>query len=289
MNRLRHDLSFLVAALLLTPCVALPAQIPSDPLANVEIHRNLEYANINGHSLQLDLAVPKEGARPFPLIIYIHGGGWKAGDKGDRRARPFLTMGYAVASINYRLSNEAIFPAQIYDCKAAVRWLRAHATGYGLNPDKFGAWGDSAGGHLVALLGTTAGHLELEGDEGNAGISSQVQAVCDFYGPTDFLKMNSKTAHDAISQLLGGPIDQNKDKAIAASPINYVSAKSCPFLIETGDADTLVPVEQSVELNDALQKAGVESTLHIVKNGPHEFKDQPAFDLLVAFFHKHLQ
>jgi acetyl esterase/lipase len=261
-------------------------------LASLDIHHDIEYANVNGKSLTLDIYVPKNASRPLPLIMWVHGGGWRAGDKNYPPLLPFVKAGFAMASINYRLSQEAIFPAQLYDCKAAVRWLRAHAGDYGVDPDKIGAFGGSAGGHLVALLGTTSAHPELEGTEGNLGVSSRVQAVCDLYGPTDFLVMaapgysSHNTYADAVlTDLLGGPVAQNIAKARLASPLYYVDAQSSPFYIVHGDHDPLVPLQQSVAFNDTLQKAGVVSTLYVVKNGGHgDFHDPAIPENELKFF-----
>jgi acetyl esterase/lipase len=274
-----------------------PKQRPADP-ANMTVRRDIEYVP-GGHERQkLDLYLPKEadpnGKRP--LIVWIHGGAWKAGSKDACPARRFVNSGYAAASINYRLSQHAIFPAQIEDCKAAIRWLRASASQYGCDPNRIGVWGSSAGGHLVALLGTSGDVKEFDVGP-NAGVSSRVQAVCDFFGPTDFTKMSSFPStmrHDAAdspeSQLIGGPIQENKDKVRRADPITYVTKDDPPFLIVHGDKDPLVPLNQSEILCDALKKTGVDTTLYIVQGGGHGgFKD-PQVDVLVArFFDKHLR
>jgi acetyl esterase/lipase len=262
-------------------------------IQGVDVWKDVEYAKVDGYSLKLDLYVPENVAAPVPLIVDVHGGGWMAVDKTEMIARGIIPHGFAVASIDYRLSGQAIFPAQIYDCKAAVRWLRAHATAYRLNPDKIGAWGDSAGGHLVALLGLTADHPELEGDEGNLNFSSRVQAVCDFYGPTDLWTTDhhlaDTVADNAVPRLIGGLIEQNVEKARLASPLNYVSSNACPFLIEHGDKDPIVPLEQSIALNDALQKVGVPTQLYVVKGGGHGFGDPQAYALALAFFNHYLK
>ncbi|MGA2867533.1 MAG: GDSL-type esterase/lipase family protein [Verrucomicrobiota bacterium] len=259
----------------------------------VKVLRDIEYANVDGHSLKLDLYIPENVPQPVPLIIDVHGGGWMAVDKHEMIAAGAVKHGFAVASIDYRLSGVAIFPAQIYDCKAAVRWLRAHAGQFGLNPDKIGAWGDSAGGHLVSLLGLTANHPELEGNEGNTNVSSRVQAVCDFYGPSDLWTTDhhlaDSVADNAVPRLIGGLIEQNVEKARLASPLNYVTADACPFLIVHGDKDPIVPLEQSVALNDALQKVGVPTQLYIVKGGGHGFNDPHAYELANVFFTKYLK
>ncbi|MCU0786401.1 MAG: alpha/beta hydrolase, partial [Verrucomicrobia bacterium] len=209
-----------------------------------------------------------------------HGGAWRAGSKENCPARRFVARGYAVASINYRLSQHAIFPAQIEDCKAAIRWLRAHAAEYHLDPKRFAAWGSSAGGHLVALLGTTGDIKDFDKGE-HLDQSSRVQAVVDWFGPTDFTQMskyslpNSKFDHDAAEApealLIGGPVQENKDKAARANPITYVSKADPPFLIMHGNRDNLVPYQQSELLRDALQKAGVPVTLKIIEGAGHGF------------------
>lgn len=262
-------------------------------LKGIDVWKDVEYANVDGHSLKLDLYVPENLSAPVPLVIDIHGGGWMALDKNEMIARGLIGRGFAVASIDYRLSGVATFPAQIYDCKAAVRWLRAHAAEYGWNPDKIGAWGDSAGGHLVSLLGLTADNPALEGNEGNTNVSSRVQAVCDFYGPSDLWTTDhhlaDSVADNAVPRLLGGLIEQNVDKARLASPLFYVSSNACPFLIVHGDKDPIVPLQQSIALNDAMQKAGVPTQLYVVKGGGHGFGEPHAYELVEAFFKKNLQ
>ena len=254
-----------------------PVEVPD----GVKAYRNLTYV-YNGHALQkLDLYVPEKAAGPLPLIIWVHGGGWQNGTKdGCPPLRQGLAArGYAVASLDYRLSGDAVFPAQIEDCKAAVRWLRAHAKEYGLNPDRFGAWGSSAGGHLVALLGTSGDEKTFDVGE-NLAVSSRVQAVCDYYGPTDLLQMDahalpgSRSKHDDPKApeacLIGGPLQANKEKAARANPITFVTTNSLPpFLIVHGDADPVVPSHQSELLFEALKKAGGNVHLHLIKGAGH--------------------
>ena len=269
-------------------------------LSKTRVLRDIEYVP-GGHERQkLDLYLPIQitgGGNPkaLPLIIWVHGGAWQAGNKNNCPARRMLAKGYAVASINYRLSQHTIFPAQIQDCKAAVRWLRANAQEHGIDPNHFGVWGSSAGGHLVALLGTAGEVKQFDVGE-NLDVSSRVQAVCDFFGPTDFTKMSSfRTTmdHDSAdspeSKLVGGPIQQNKDKCSAANPITYISKDDPPFLICHGDKDPLVPHNQSEILYDALKKANIEAKLHTVKGGGHGFRDQQVDRLVEQFFDKHLK
>jgi len=258
--------------------------------------RNLEYARVGEKSLLLDLYLPEKPDGPLPVVVWIHGGGWRGGDKEPCRAVWLAPRGYAVASVNYRLSQEAIFPAQIQDCKAAIRWLRAHAAAYRLDAGHIGVWGDSAGGHLCALLGASGDVKELEGAQGNLQQSSRVQAVCDFYGPMDLLRFplppdpKKLNAYAMAFQFLGGPPEENLERAAQASPITYVTADDPPFLIVHGDRDELVPIQQSELLLEALKKAGVEAELHVVKGAGHGFPYDAAITRLVGeFFDRHLK
>lgn len=216
-------------------------------------------------ALRLDLYVPA-GAPPFPLIMWLHGGEWRQGDKRLRPGHPALRQrerGYAVAAVEYRLSGEALFPAQVHDAKAALRFLRAHAAAYGLDPRHVAAWGASAGGHLATLLGTSAGVGDLEDHaQGHADQPGDVQAVVDWYGPTDFLEM--EPSHDAAdspeSQLLGAPLRTCPERARLANPITYASARTPPFFIQHGTADALVEPRQSERLHAALRAAGAVSS-----------------------------
>jgi acetyl esterase/lipase len=274
---------FILTHLMMIPAAAWnPCPLFSAPPdGQTIVHRDLAYVPA-GHRLQkMDLYLPAKG-RDLPLIISIHGGAFLMGDKSDDVPLEYLARGYAVASINYRLSGDAFFPAQIEDCKAAVRWLRANASKYRLDPDRFAAWGASAGGHLSAMLGTTGWVKEYEVG-GCLDVSSRVQAVVDYYGPSDFLQMDGHRmpdgmAHDPAdspeSRLIGGSIQQNREKAARANPISYVTKNAPPFLIVHGDSDPLVPHHQSVLLAEALKRAGVPVQFYTVKGGGHGgFKD----------------
>ena len=248
----------------------------------VKALRDLAYVS-DGHERQkLDLFLPENAGEKLPVIIWVHGGGWSGGDKSTcpPLRQGFAERGFAIASINYRLSQHAIFPAQIEDCKAAVRWLRAHATEYRLNPDRFGVWGSSAGGHLVALLGVSGDVKEFDVGE-NLQFTSRVQCVLDDFGPTDFTQMDahrisaSAMEHGSPtspeSRLIGGLITDpaNARKVARANPITYVTRDDPPFLIVHGDQDPLVPHHQSELLFTALEKAGVRVRLNTVKGGGH--------------------
>lgn len=255
------------------PSAPPPLRVPE----GVKAYRDLAYV-ANGHERhKLDLYVPEKAEKLLPLIIWIHGGGWQNGSKdGCPPLRSgYASRGYAVASINYRLSGHATFPAQIEDCKAAIRWLRTHAKEYSLDPDRFGVWGSSAGGHLVALVGTSGDVKEFDvGAERE--VSSRVQAVCDYYGPTDFTVFvttpgydRHATADSPEAKLLGGAVKDNLDKAARANPIAYVTKDDPPFLIVHGDKDSTVPINQSQLLFEALKKTGVSAHFHTIHGAGH--------------------
>jgi len=263
----------------------------------VKVVKDLEYGKAGGRAMLLDLYLPEKGGKPVPLIIWVHGGAWLGGSKDDPSpALRFTAEGYAVAHVGYRLSQEATFPAQIHDCKAAVRWLRANAQKYNLDRDKFAAWGGSAGGHLVALLGTSGGVADLEGSVNDLKESSRVQAVVDWFGPTDFLRIGdaeSDLQHNAPdspeAKLIGGAILENKVKSAKASPITYVSKDAPPFLIMHGDRDRTVPFNQSELLYAALKKAGVDATLVPMKGAGHGFGGPEAIAPVRAFLERCLK
>jgi acetyl esterase/lipase len=219
-------LAITILAIVLCGTTAQPilANPRSAEITNAAVQRNLVYKRVNGTVLTLSLYRPEEVSGPLPVIVWIHGGGWRRGRKEQCPAVGLVQDGFAVASIDYRLTSTAPFPAQIEDCKAAVRWLRANASTYRLDADQIGAWGMSAGGHLAALLGTSGGVPELEGSGDNMQYSGRVQAVCDVAGPADLPAMPNLGAERiaAIEGLLGGPVEKDKVKAIAASPIRYV-------------------------------------------------------------------
>lgn len=260
------------------------------------LYRDIPYVT-DGHPRQkFDLYLPEQAVKA-PLIIWVHGGAWLAGSKEDFAPLDYLTAGYAVASINYRLSQHATFPAQIEDCKSAIRWLRGHADLYHLDPQRFGAWGASAGGHLVALLGTTGHITEFDVGE-NLDLSSRIQAAVDYYGPTDFLQMDEHRLPQGMSHnppnspeslLVGGAIQEMKAEVTRANSITYVRSTACPFLIVHGDTDPLVPFHQSVLLEEALRKAGATVQLYPVAGAGHgEFTDPKVGTLTQEFFATHL-
>jgi acetyl esterase/lipase len=280
---------------LTAPAAARQPKLPD----GTTVERNLEYGPHERN--KLDVYVPK-GDGPFPLVVWVHGGAWQGGNKEGSPALLLLGRGYAVASINYRLSQHATFPAQIEDCQSAVRFLRANAKKYRLDPEAFGAMGASAGGHLVALMGTACDAKEFSGYGRVKDGSSRVRCVVDLFGPTDLTKMQEqskgkgKIDHDAPgapeAKLIGGPVQRNKEKAAKANPITYATRDDPPFLILHGDQDPVVPAGQSELLHAALKKAGVESELVVIPGAGHggkEFNTEANRAKILAFFDKHLK
>ncbi len=264
---------------------------------------DLKYGDAAGGGQTLDLYLPEAANISLPLIIWVHGGGWLGGDKGDCPALGMVARGYAVASLNYRLSTEAIFPAQIQDCKGAIRWLRAHARKYRLDTDRFGAWGASAGGHLVALLGTSGEVREIEGDiGGNLDQTSGVQCVIDWFGPTDmsvFFQQAAKGTNvfkgdpdrSPITTLFGGLMRDHMDLVRLANPITFIRKNNPPFLIMHGDHDPIVPLGQSEILAEALKQNGVDVQFEVLEGAGHgNGFDRPSIlPLMVQFMDRHLK
>ncbi len=280
--------SVLLILAVLTANAALAQQGGRRLPANCRMLRDLEYAVEEGESLKLDLYLPPGTNGTPPLVMWIHGGGWRNGDKAN--VNPAILKlageGYAVASINYRLKDLTIHPRQIHDCKGALRWLRAHAAEYGFDPKRVAVGGGSAGGHLALLLGMSHGVAELEGTVGgNTNQSSAVSAVVDLYGPFDLSAMAKaqerfRRAHAADTNLL-----------LNASPATYLDANDPPVLALHGDRDNTVPLEQSTLLHERCTALGIECELHIIEGARHggmEFSDAERAALIKAFLDRHL-
>jgi acetyl esterase/lipase len=205
-----------------------------------------------------------------------------------------------MASISHRFSQDAIFPAQIEDCKAAIRFLRANPAKYSIDGDHIGVWGESSGGHLAALLGTSGGVNDLEGKVGdNLEVSSRVQCVVDYCGPSDFMKFKDQATwvkvdkpDSPVCRLVGGLLADKRGLVARANPITYVRRDNPPFLIAHGDKDNAVPFNQSELLVDALKRAGVDVTFEVIKGGGHNFgpaQYERLVPIVTAFFDKHLK
>ena len=280
-----------------------PVQLPR----GVRMERDIAYVPDGDDAQKLDIYTPETPAdRPLPLIVHIHGGGWMGGSKFPCPVVGMVARGYVVASVEYRFSQKALFPAQIQDCQAAIRWLRANSGRYGIDPERVGVVGGSAGGHLSALVGTAGGTGTFPAIGGNADQSDRVQAVCDIYGPTNFTTVMRQAAEDKnvkniftfnspgdpYSRLIGTSLEGDAAKTRAVSPVHYVSDESPPTLILHGTHDALVPYAQSEEFAAALRAHGVPVWLQTLPGSGH---GGPAFGkpaivaLSIAFFDRHLK
>lgn len=287
----RPVLMTLTAAVLLIATTTLQAE------QEKKVIKNIEFAEVDGHSLKLDLYLPQE--KDAPLVVWIHGGGWQGGSKEGCPVTWLNDHGMAVASISYRLTDKATFPAQIQDCKAAVRWLRANADKYGYSTEKIGVAGSSAGGHLAALMGTSGEVKALEGDVGgNLDQSSRVAAVVDYYGATDFVLRSKTQPHRAnkkgsvVYKLLGGGADEKVELAKQASAAFHVTEDDPPFLVIHGDKDNTVLLDQSRRIQTVYKEAGLPLELIVIEGGGHggaEFYKGEPRERAIEFFKKHLK
>jgi len=248
--------------LIVVPVLAVVAACaPQERRSEIAVERDLVYGRGNTTDLRLDLAMPRTGAGPFPAVIFLHGGGWKAGNRQEMNhfIEGVARLGYVGVTVEYRLAPSARFPAQIEDCQMAVRWLRAHAKDYRIQPDRIGVVGFSAGGHLACLLGLTGG----------------IQAVVSFFGPTDFTTgdWSKDLMNGAIVPFLGGTFADTPEVYRQASPVNYVTKEAPPFLFFHGTEDKLVPVDQSQRLAEKLKSVGVPVRLVVLKTEGHGFSD----------------
>jgi acetyl esterase/lipase len=292
----RNRALFLMAAVsVLGPVSPAQAQQPAVP-DNVVFETGVEYSNPDNQHLQLDIARPKKGDGPFPVVLCIHGGGFRAGKREsyDAQCLRLAQHGYVAATVTYRLAPKYPFPAAIHDVKAAVRWLRANAAKYQIDPTRVGVTGGSAGGHLAQFLAVTGDSKEFEGDGGNAGQSSKVNCVVNFYGPSDFTKSYGKSvdAAEVLPLFLGGNLETAREQHVRASPLTWVSAKSAPTLCIHGTDDKYVAHEQAVWMVDKLKAAGVEAELLTLQGAGHGFKGkdaETAEKAMIAFFDKQLK
>ncbi len=271
--------------------------------SGITAHLDLPYADTDNPRQRLDLYLPKalKSEKPLPVIVFIHGGAWRGGDKnsGLGNVARFVQSGdYAGISVGYRLTGEAVWPTQIHDCKAAVRWIKGHAKEYGLDAGKIGVWGSSAGGHLVSMLGTSGDVAVLEGTLGkHLDQSSQVQCVVNYYGPENLLSMNrqpstidrTKGKEYPEALLLGGPVSEREAVAREASPVTHVSKGDAPFFHAHGTKDPLVPFAQAEEIHAALKAAGVVTHLQQMTNGGHGFRSPILDERVKQFFDLYLR
>jgi len=248
----------------------------------IDATRDIEFVQTPTGALELDVYRTRNAPEqePRPVVLYAFGGGWMSGSRHQIVALDLFRLvdrGYALVTADYRWSTDAVFPAQIHDVKAALRWIRENAEQYGFDPNRVAILGPSAGGHLAALAGTSGGVLPLEGGRGD-GSQSRVQAVVDYFGPTDFTvyidqhRKNGLGNSDSLfflDMLFGGPLADEPDLVQMANPIRYIDPSDPPFLIIHGDKDPVVPFQQSAMLAAALAKAGVPVTFLRIPDGDH--------------------
>lgn len=260
--------------------------------------RDVVFASPDAHDLKLNLFLPDETEKA-PLVVFIHGGGWRAGSYERCPVKWLTEHGFAVASIGYRLTDKAIFPAQVHDCKAAVRWLRAHEGDYNYDASHITAMGTSAGGHLALMLGVTAGDKQLEGEVGdNTDASSEVQAVVDFFGPSDFLlrtrtqPSKTESASGSVYKLLGGKASDKQELARLASPAHHVGKGDPPLLVLHGENDRVVLIDQAQAMVDAYKQYDLDVEFIKIPNAVHGgnvFFNAQQRQSVVEFLNKHLK
>lgn len=269
---------------------------PARAQEGVVFEKDIEYTNPDNQHLQLNLARPAQGDGPFPAVLCIHGGGFRAGtrDGYDGLIKQLASRGYVAVTVSYRLAPKYPFPAAIHDVKAAVRWLRANAAKYHINPERIGVTGSSAGGHLALYLGVTGGVKELEGEGGNPAQSSKVNCVVNLYGPSDLTRSYGKSvdAAEVLPLFLGGTVEKERPKHLTASPLYWVTPLTPPTLCIHGTKDNYVAYEQSIWMMDRLLAAGVEAELVTMQGAGHGFGGEQAKQAdaaLFAFFDKYLK
>lgn len=253
---------------------------PASGAEELIFEKDIEYANPDGQHLQLNLARPAQIEGRAPAILCIHGGGFRAGKREgwDERCRKLAERGYVAATVTYRLAPKYQFPAAIYDVKAAVRWLRANADKYRIDPERIGVVGDSAGGHLVQFLGVTGGVAQFEGEGGNPEFSSRVNCVVNYYGPSDLTRSYGKSvdAAEVLPLWLGGDATQERRRHILASPLYWVTPEAAPTLLLHGTEDKYVAFEQAEWIHDRLKAAEVEVEILKLDGAGHGFRGADA-------------
>lgn len=252
----------------------IDASKPND--ADIEIRKDVVYGNAGGEELRLDFTRPKDATGKLPCILWIHGGAWRGGNKGEfeKPLRASAQAGYAAATINYRLVPKHIFPAQVEDSKCAVRWLRANADSLSIDPERIGVVGSSAGAHLALMLGTMNDEDGLQGEGGSPGVSSRVRAVVSFAGPTDLTLPFPDASKNLVADFIGGPQAEKMEVARRASPITYVDSSDPPMLLFQGTVDPLVPHAQAIAMAEALTKAHVPARVELMVGEGHGWPKQ---------------
>ncbi len=298
-NRNEKRFSAVLVGVVLFALCALPASAQERKTASVPddvvFEEDIEFANPDNQHLKLDMARPKDGKGPFPSVICIHGGGFVAGTHKsyDSMCVELARRGYVAATVEYRLAPKYPFPACVHDVKAAIRFLRANAVQYNIDPDHIGATGASAGGHLAVFLAVTPGIKQFEGDGGNPETPSRIACAVNFYGPMDFTRIQGRSRSEPVLEpWLGGTITTHRRQHILASPLFWVTPSAVPVLSINGTKDDHVPHEQAAWITERLSTVGVEAELLILPDAGHGFKDEDdrkAKQAMLAFFARHLK
>ena len=291
----RLQLTTALGLIFLTATSATAQKDPPVP-ESVVFEKGIEYTNPDNQHLQLNLARPKSGDGPFPCVLCIHGRGFRAGSREGYNTQivRLAATGYVAVTVSYRLAPKYPFPAAIHDTKAAVRWLRANAKTYHIDPDRIGVTGGSAGGHLAQFLAVTGDVKEFEGAGGNSTQSSKVSCVVNVYGPSDFTKSYGKSvdAAEVLPLFLGGDLEKARPLHIKASPLYWVTPNAAPTLCIHGTEDKYVAFEQAVWMVEKLKAANVEASLLKLPGAGHGFKGkdaETADTAMIAFFDEHLK
>jgi acetyl esterase/lipase len=265
---------WVVRALLLAAVVVVALGWPvlaGDPPGDVDFRRDVEYGSAGNETLSLDLSIPRGAAGRLPAIVVIHGGAWRAGSRSefDELTWQLAQSGFVAATVGYRFCPEHRFPAQVQDVKCAVRFLRAHAEEFHIDPERLGAVGFSAGAHLALMLGAMDPQDGLDDSGGSPGFVSKVQAVVSYFGPTDLELPSTDTTRPLLVDLIGGTLDERRDDYRHASPIHYLDGGDAPMLLFQGTADPLVPPQHATHMADAMQQAGVLGRVELIVGGGH--------------------
>lgn len=285
--------SWIVATALFMAILAVPQELQAQN--EIIVENDIEYSNPDNQHLLLNMARPK-GSGPYPAVVCIHGGGFRAGTRQvyDGIIKKLAENGFVGVTVTYRLAPKYQFPAAVNDVKAAVRWIRANAAKYHIDPERIGATGGSAGGHLAQFLGVTSDQKEFEGDGGNLDQSSRVACVVNFYGPSDFTRSYGKSVDvtEVLPLFLGGNLEQARERHIVASPLYWVTPNAAPTLCIHGTKDDYVAFEQAGWIVDRLKAAGVEAKLLPMEGAGHGFHGETAAKAdaaMLDFFESHLK
>ena len=272
-----------------------PRRALRDEPAKAANEQNIVYTKAGTEELKLDVSRPDAKEGLFPAVVVIHGGAWRAGNKSDVRGivGAFTKRGYVVVAPQYRFCPKETFPAQVHDVKAAVRWIKTNAKKYQVDPERIGAMGFSAGGHLALMLGLTGPKDGLEGDVPAGAPDSRVKAVVNYFGPTDLAAKDIPVvSKPLVKDFLGGTPDEKPEAAAKASPLTFVSADDAPVLTFQGTKDPLVPYTQAIKLADAMNSAGVAGRVELLIGASHGWTGAEldrTINETFQFFDRHLK